>query len=335
MSLWDCLGQSRVALQRLRKEKQAWMHFCAATNDDRRYEQLGMPMASLGMDPPPSYEPQGQGPTFNSKPGRTQSGAQARTPSQDEASGQPGDAVLPSERRGKVAILESPQSQCFHSFMNAELQPGSPWMALIHVQTEDLHRLMRDGLHWSEDNVDREKGYLVMTSHREKWERRPPWIRGITDATCFRSYSLSSSLPLSASSSLLSLSASTLNAKNTGSGGQRYHGLNWTADIFVAASDMRKLSAFRLSDLCPDKILQAWAWDSKARTVYCFRADKPDEYFNCIHDDEVLGYGWPWPKPSCEREQGQQHEQEQEKGEEEDREEEQPAGQPVPLGVEA
>jgi hypothetical protein len=140
------------------------------------------------------------------------------------------------------------------------------WHALMNIQADDVPRLMRDGLHWTEANLDREAGYVDFNPQVSFHPPPPPFVKFI------RVYYLRD-----------------LNKKP-----------QWTAKMSVFFSNADQLSQFQFRDLKLDQITlcDAKAADNKLLYAYHRIPNAEKINFNTIYDDLPLEGWWPWPKRS-------------------------------------
>lgn len=136
------------------------------------------------------------------------------------------------------------------------------WGAFVQILVADLPKLMRDGLYWTEENLDREAGYVENSPHTNISPFLPAWI------TCGRIYDF----------------------RDLGSAPQ------WTAKMTVLCPDLDRLSRFRFRDLTVSQIVFCGAMDAKGKDVYMYSRLGEDVNINAIYDDMPLEGWWPWPK---------------------------------------
>lgn len=144
--------------------------------------------------------------------------------------------------------------------------PIEGWQARLQIQADDIPSLMRNGLHWTEANLDREAGYIGKNPQDEVNSLIPSYV------TCMRVYFL----------------------RDLAEQPQ------WTAKMTVFFTDLDQLSQFRFCDLRLDQIIFCAARTTEDRMVYLF--NRIPNYgcgnINTIYDDMPLDGWWPWPKRS-------------------------------------
>lgn len=140
------------------------------------------------------------------------------------------------------------------------------WHALMSIQADDMPRLMRDGLHWTEANLDREAGYVELNPQVSIRHPPPPFVKFI------RVYYLRD-----------------LGAKPL-----------WTAKMAVCFSNTDQLSQFQFCDLKLDHVTVCTAESADHKLLYAYQRISKFENinFNTIYDDMPLEGWWPWPKRS-------------------------------------
>ncbi len=145
---------------------------------------------------------------------------------------------------------------------------NTDWTALLIVKANDICRLMREGFHWTEDNVVKEKGQLVSNYFDNH-------LRDLGCSSARFYYLL-----------------------------DRAEEPQWSAKLFVSpgprASAKKVLSCFRVSDLSPDLIYAASGLNEVGAVIYYYDALLPGE-INTVYDDMPLAGFWPWPKKEPEK----------------------------------
>lgn len=136
------------------------------------------------------------------------------------------------------------------------------WQAFVKIQADDLGRVMREGLHWTEANLDREAGYIDYNPQSSISSLIPPFI------TCARVFVFRDL------------------AREP----------QWTAKMTVLCRDLPSLSLFRFSDLTVDHIAFCTAKDADGKMVYMFGRVGGCFNMNTLYDDMPLEGWWPWPK---------------------------------------
>ncbi|KYK61656.1 hypothetical protein DCS_02799 [Drechmeria coniospora] len=148
---------------------------------------------------------------------------------------------------------------------------GVDWEAELIVYAKNVQKLMKDGFYWTEANVQKNKGYLLIGR-----ESLPSEIRQDGHWSHARCYQLSDR---------------SSHSTTTGD-------IQWLATLWVYAHEVSVLSNFRLHDLSVNKIASAHAKNTEGRMIYEFNATLPHSNFNAIYDDKPLKGWWPWPKQS-------------------------------------
>lgn len=138
------------------------------------------------------------------------------------------------------------------------------WHALMDIQTDDVPRLMREGLHWTEANLDKEAGYIEANPQDSMSPRPPSFVKYIRMFL------------------LRDLGEKPL----------------WTAKMAVYFSNTDQLSQFRFRHLKLYQIIfcKAESIDEKLLYMYQRIPDTDDINVNTIYDDMPLEGWWPWPK---------------------------------------
>lgn len=142
----------------------------------------------------------------------------------------------------------------------------------MDVITMDLPRLMREGFHWTEGNVDRSRGYFSSDI--------PPWERSNYGAVSSRVFCI-----------LYHPGAFEEEGKD-----DQNTDLDWVVKLVVYGQAGADLPSFRLSHLSPDNIYCADAFTIVKRLVYKYDAPYPESSLNAIYDDMPMEGWWPWPK---------------------------------------
>lgn len=150
-----------------------------------------------------------------------------------------------------------------------KIKPGkTSWVARVDVKTRNVPRLMREGLHWSDANVQKELSYFernisasaIPSIH--SGEQHDGW-------TNLRKYFL------------VSLDTTT----------------NWTAEITVYTKSVAVLSEFELCWLTAENLGLTYATNWDGKMVYMYRKWQAENtYLNAIYGNMPLKGWWPWPK---------------------------------------
>ncbi|ODA84296.1 hypothetical protein RJ55_02816 [Drechmeria coniospora] len=148
---------------------------------------------------------------------------------------------------------------------------GVDWEAELIVNAKNVQQLMKDGFYWTEANVQKNKGYLLIGR-----ESLPSDIRQHGHWSHARFYQLSDR---------------SSHSTTTGD-------IQWLAALWVYAHEVSVLSNFRLHDLSVNQIVRAIAKNTEGKMIYEFNAILPHSNFNAIYDDKPLRGWWPWPKQS-------------------------------------
>ncbi|EQL02063.1 hypothetical protein G6O67_005617 [Ophiocordyceps sinensis] len=139
------------------------------------------------------------------------------------------------------------------------------WEAYLYVQSRDIAGLMKEGFHFSEANVQHDRGFFILDKASiPENAKRNGW-------NCIRFYHLTH---------------------------KPEHGdVQWIATLYVLARDISVLSNFRLQQISADKIRSTNAWNLKRQLIYGYDAKYVEQRFNAILDDQPLEGCWPsWPK---------------------------------------
>lgn len=215
-----------------------------------------------------------------------------KTAVQDQAnSNDPPPAYTPSRNCGSTVQADSKDNlkDCNLFFaLSPDIDPDvdsidkAPWTAMLYVIAKDVPRLMREGFHWSQDNVHREEGYF--------------WPNDVDSDLRNKGWHLTRRY----FSSDLSDEA------------------QWTAWLIVfakcgdcscarvIAEDLEDLdgpmtvpvlTGFRVSELSPDLVFASMAINDQERPIYYYSVLQPGWEFNAIYDSDLeLDGWWPWPK---------------------------------------
>ncbi|KAI1177872.1 hypothetical protein F4777DRAFT_540691 [Nemania sp. FL0916] len=137
---------------------------------------------------------------------------------------------------------------------------GQPWVARILVKCPDIPRMMREGFHWTDENILPEEGYIKL----EREEKAFRWKRNYFLADLQHPRRWVARVFVEASN-LKTLSDFKLS-----------HHLSKATVIWCRA--------------------WAQAWGKDNLMIYNFEYDDPEYSFNAIYDDMPLDGWWPWPK---------------------------------------
>ncbi|KAM4067280.1 hypothetical protein HRG_001258 [Hirsutella rhossiliensis] len=140
---------------------------------------------------------------------------------------------------------------------------NAAWEADVDVVAKDVPRLMREGFHWNEANIQREKGHMV--------------LRGLPPIPRSRGWSYARVFYLT-------------DKPRDGGDAQ------WTATLTVFARKLSVLSNFKPRQISLGNVHSAWAWNRDKKLTYSYYAIRPGDSFNTIYDDRPLEGWWPWPK---------------------------------------
>ncbi|KAI0896278.1 hypothetical protein F4806DRAFT_496394 [Annulohypoxylon nitens] len=154
---------------------------------------------------------------------------------------------------------------------NGQAGPGrQTWFARLNFKCDNVPQLMREGLHWSLDNVQWEDGYFDDEDEDDEIHddviNDYIWEHGLTRT---RHYFLRDlQVPR-----------------------------RWIAHLQVHAKHLRILSNLRLENLSPDNIFTANAWSNNgSKVIYVYASHTLENSYNAIYDDMPMGGWWPWPK---------------------------------------
>ncbi|KAI0379402.1 hypothetical protein F5Y04DRAFT_282824 [Hypomontagnella monticulosa] len=211
----------------------------------------------------------------NTKPNETRrSETDDPPPAYDDSSNHnnPGGTTEPPPTSAKSLYFQNPVAPHLSmSFGPSNTQDinSMPWMGLLHVKCDDMAQLMRDGFHWTTQNVQREDGYYGTTSactdhnpndkewllHCGFYETRHYFLRDL-----------------------------------------QHNPPRWVANFKFHAREREILTRIRLEYLTVERIFRAKAFGDACETIYEFRRYQPERNFNAIYDDMPLDGWWPWPK---------------------------------------
>ncbi|KAK4195055.1 hypothetical protein QBC40DRAFT_237308 [Triangularia verruculosa] len=134
---------------------------------------------------------------------------------------------------------------------------SASWYAALLVNTDDIPRLMREGLNFTETNVCHELGAVCPNAAGSKgrlfWSGRVYFL---------------THLPAD--------------------GGEPF----WTAALLVFGKDLFTVSNFRLGDVSLKMVYQCTAVNKQGELVYSYSSN-PEYCFNAIYDGLILKVIWP------------------------------------------
>lgn len=159
-----------------------------------------------------------------------------------------------------------------------KIHKDGSWIAVIAFRVKDLPAAMKQGLYWSQDNVDLSgccfyDDLQSMPPQSQDWGLRlQDWgLRlqdyGFTHARRFQLIDL---------------------AENP----------QWKGTLFVFSRGIKPLCRFRIQNISVGNILGATAFTRDEKMAYMYSRLEPERNFNAIYDDMPLGGWWPWPKNS-------------------------------------
>lgn len=152
-----------------------------------------------------------------------------------------------------------------------KIHKDGSWIAVIAFRVKDLPAAMKQGLYWSQDNVD-----LSGCCFYDDLQSMPPQSQdwglrlqdyGFTHARRFQLIDL---------------------AENP----------QWKGTLFVFSRGIKPLCRFRIQNISVGNILGATAFTRDEKMAYMYSRLEPERNFNAIYDDMPLGGWWPWPKNS-------------------------------------
>ncbi|OTA85846.1 hypothetical protein M434DRAFT_16020 [Hypoxylon sp. CO27-5] len=145
------------------------------------------------------------------------------------------------------------------------------WFAQFHFKCQNVVQLMREGLHWTTDNVAWEDGFIGDTSKTCHYHYTPELLQKI---------------------------------KNSGFCWTRHYFLQdiqhrpprWMAHFQFHAATSHTLTGIRLEDISVENVFNALAMTDDANLIYLYGRHDPSGAFNAIYDDMPMDGWWPWPK---------------------------------------
>ncbi|KAI0886379.1 uncharacterized protein GGS22DRAFT_199651 [Annulohypoxylon maeteangense] len=157
---------------------------------------------------------------------------------------------------------------------NGDTGPGpQTWFARLKFKCDNVPQLMREGLHWSLDNVQWEDGYMDLKD-------RLPEPQSILDKIINR-YCLGYDLTHTRHYFLRDLQVPS----------------RWIAHLQVHAGDIKDLSDIRLENISIDNICYTYAFSvGENKNIYGYETWDLESSFNAVYDDTPLEGWWPWPK---------------------------------------
>lgn len=148
------------------------------------------------------------------------------------------------------------------------------WQAVVQMKANDVPKVMREGLYWTEVNLDKEAGYIAKFSDSQRAACQPSTTPHLPSCmSCQRVYFFQDL-------------------------GEEPH---WAAKMIVFCHDLDELSQFRFRDLRVDQTIFCAARDADGKVVYMFsRGPEPHSVscVNTLYDDMPLDGWWPWPRRS-------------------------------------
>ncbi|KAH7322611.1 hypothetical protein B0I35DRAFT_184942 [Stachybotrys elegans] len=151
----------------------------------------------------------------------------------------------------------------------ATVSATSPkWLAIMEIFAENLPSLMRNGLYWTEANLDPDGGYIAKPRDNKLLLYMNWASHSFTHARVY-----------------------FLSEQTSASGADG----NWVARLIVFAHDVRTLGDFKLDQLSRDTMFQAWGVNPDGHGVYSFSRARPQSNFNTIVVDGPLKGFWPAP----------------------------------------
>lgn len=145
-----------------------------------------------------------------------------------------------------------------------EIVAGSnvPYLAQLHLRVKDVSAMMVQGVHCSDENLERSYGFIT-----EDRSYIPAWAdKGWTHT---RYYLLR----------------------------DRSEDPQWWGTIWVWGRGMTGLRQFELGTLSTDNVLNLRAQNNRGESVYWYdHNDQESEWFNAIYDDMPMQGLWPWPR---------------------------------------
>ena len=140
---------------------------------------------------------------------------------------------------------------------------GEYWAAVLRIGVKDVATLMKDGLFWSEENLDREAGYVVNPQHAVGPSIPKDW-----KYARFFSFEDIGIEP------------------------------RWKAKMHVFSRNLEQLSRFEFGELRVDKIVFCRANDAEGNMVYLYDdgIDGKRVRINSFFDKMPLEGWWPWPR---------------------------------------
>lgn len=137
-----------------------------------------------------------------------------------------------------------------------------PWFVVVEVRCHNLPKLMREGLRWTEANIDRRASFFDQDS---AWKRKKH--------PHFRQWILSEHP------------------------GKSPKVVRWYGTIRPSAMARETLSSFRLEDLSRDDVASAEAFNKKKQKVFEYDRLQPEKAINTIYDElhPAAGSWWIWP----------------------------------------
>jgi hypothetical protein len=154
------------------------------------------------------------------------------------------------------------------SFAEDTHYPGHGWYGSLSLQAKDIPRLMREGLYWTEANLDYPAGHIKY-DYLESWNRYYPSGWYYQRVLFFQDTAIDP---------------------------------QWKAKMIVFCRDMHGLSRFRFRELRLDQITFCRASHNGA-LVYSFdRTRKTVNCINTMYEDMPLDGWWPWPKKATSEE---------------------------------
>ncbi|OTB05700.1 hypothetical protein M426DRAFT_21730 [Hypoxylon sp. CI-4A] len=183
--------------------------------------------------------------------------------------GNSGLPIPPPATAGKF-YFDNPTKETIQLWfrLDEDAPDGESRLVRLAFKSDKVPQLMREGLHWSLDNVRWEDGFLCKIDAMKNAPSHLVKYLLDEDLTVARSYFL--------------------------------HDLHvpsrWVAHLQVFASSIKLLSKTRPEHLTMESIETAHAWSVDDQRIYQYNKACPEEACNAIYNDMPLEGWWPWPK---------------------------------------
>jgi hypothetical protein len=143
---------------------------------------------------------------------------------------------------------------------------GSSWVALLWISCKDIFTTMKQGLYFSQENIDPLRSRLFIGTNSTAYLKKQGYSH-------MREYFL------------IDLAEDP----------------QWYGSLKVFTRGLNDLSEFRIYDMTIDHIVIANGFDKNESHIYQYNRWYPQKNINIIYDDMPLMGWWPWPRAPLSR----------------------------------